>query len=123
MVESLQIVIESPEVAEIVLRAFESLESLTSVERNRFDNWFYCWLHAHEQEHLASRESAHLDELLAPKRRAMAGNLLTPGGSQWWSERRTWFTDHFQGVVDDNLANPPAGFETSGHWPKGPESM
>jgi hypothetical protein len=51
-----------------------------------------------------------------------AASLLTRGGSEWWSERRTWFTDHFQGVVDDILANPPPGFETSGHRPAPPEA-
>jgi hypothetical protein len=55
----------------------------------------YTWPHSHEQEHLASRESAYLDELLAPKQRAMAGYLSSPGGSQWWNERKAWFTDYF----------------------------
>jgi len=116
-VASLQIYADSAELSEIILRAFESLESISPVERSRFDSWMYCWMHAHEQEHLASRESAYLDELLAPKRRAIAGYLLSQGGSQWWIERKTWFTDYFQRVVDEIVADPPPGFETSGYTP------
>lgn len=115
LVASLQVYVESAELSDITIRAFESLESVSPVERYRFDGWLYGWLHAHEQEHLVSRESPYLDELLAPKKRAIAGYLLSPGGSQWWKERKTWFTDYFQKVVDDIVANPPPGFETSGH--------
>jgi hypothetical protein len=122
LVGSLQIYADSAELSEIIIRAFESLESITPVERYRFGGWMYCWMHAHEQEHLVSRESTYLDELLAPKQRAIAGYLLTPGGSQWWSERGTWFTDYFQTVVNDLVADPPPGFETSGHTPTPPES-
>ncbi len=113
----------SAELTELMLRALESLESVTPVERYRFDSWMYCWLHAHEQEHIASRESTYLDEFLAPKRRAIAAYLLTPGGSQWWNERKTWFTDYFQKVVDDIVAVPPPGFETSGFRPAPNESQ
>jgi hypothetical protein len=122
LVASVRIYSTNAELADIHLRAFESLDSLTPVERYRFDSWMYTWLHAHEQEHLASRESAYLDELLAPKQRAMAGYLSSPGGSQWWNERKTWFTDYFQTVVDDILADPPPGFETSRHRPAPHES-
>ena len=113
---------DSAELSEIILRAFESLESISPVDRFRFDSWMYGWMHAHEQEHLASRESAYLDELLAPKRRAIAGYLFSPGGSQWWMDRKTWFTDYFQRVVDNIVADPPPGFETSGRTPTPPES-
>jgi hypothetical protein len=122
LVASLQIYADSAELSEIIIRAFESLESISPVERYRFDGWMYCWMHSHEQEHLASRESAYLDELLAPKQRAIAGYLLSQGGSQWWNERKTWFTDYFQRVVDDIVADPPPGFETSGHTPMPPAS-
>ena len=117
LVASLQAYVGSAELSEISLRAFESLESISPVDRYRFDGWMYGWLHAHELEHLVSRESTYLDELLAPKRRAIAGYLLTPGGSQWWKERKTWFTDYFQRAVDDIVADPPPGFETSGQTP------
>ena len=122
LVAAVTVTAESAELSDIIVRALESPESLTVVEKTRFDSWFYCWLHAHEQEHLVSRESVYLDELLAPKRRAIAGNLLTLGGAQWWQERRAWFTDHFQAVVDDIIANPPPGFEQSGHGPTPHES-
>lgn len=122
LVASVQVYTDSAELSEIILRAFESIESLTPVERYRFDSWMYGWMHAHEQEHLASRESSYLDELLAPKRRAIAGYLLSPGGARWWNERRTWFTDYFQSVVDGIVADPPPGFETSGNRPAPPES-
>lgn len=116
LVASLQAYVGSAELSEITIRAFESLESISPVDRYRFDGWMYGWLHAHELEHLlVSRESTYLDELLAPKRRAIAGYLLSPGGSQWWKERKTWFTDYFQRTVDDIVADPPPGFETSGH--------
>jgi hypothetical protein len=120
LVASVQMSTTDAELADIHLRAFgssESLESLTPVERYRFDAWIYTWLHAHEQEHLASRESARIDELLAPKQRALAGSLLSSGGTQWWCERKTWFRAYFQGVVDNLIANPPDGFGTSGHQP------
>ena len=122
LVAAVQIYTANAELADITIRAFESLDSLTPSERYRFDGWMYCWMHAHEQEHLASRESAYLDELLAPKQRAIAGYLLSPGGSQWWNERKTWFTDYFQAVVDEIVVNPPLGFDTSAHRPKSPES-
>ena len=122
LVASVHVYADSAELSEIILRGFESIESISPVERYRFDSWMYGWMHAHEQEHLASRESAYLEELLAPKRRAVAGYLFSPGGSQWWKERKTWLTDYFQGVVDDIVADPPPGFETSGHTPTPPES-
>jgi hypothetical protein len=112
---------ESAECTDLTLRALDSLDQLTAIERYRFESWMYCWMHSHEQEHLASRERSHLDELLAPKRRAIAGYILAQGGSKFLSERKNWFTDYFQNVVDDIVANPPAGFDTSGIRPKGPE--
>ncbi len=115
LVASLQAYVSSAELSDITIRAFESLESISPVERYRFDGWLYGWLHAHELEHLVSRESTYLDELLAPKRRAIAGYLSSPGASQWWKEQKTWFTDYFQSEVDSLLAEPPPGFETSGH--------
>jgi hypothetical protein len=117
LVASLQIYADNAELSEIIIRAFESLESISPIERLRFDGWMYSWMHAHEQEHIASRESTYLDELLGPKRRAIAGYLLTPGGSQWWNERKTWFTDYFQKVVDDIVADPPPGSVTSAPTP------
>ena len=62
IVAAVQIYTTNAELADITLRAFASLDSVTPGERYRFDGWMYCWLHAHEQEHLASRERAYLDE-------------------------------------------------------------
>jgi hypothetical protein len=108
----------SADLSDITVRGYRDLGSLSDAERIRFDNMMFAWFHAIEQEHFASRESPYLKELLTPKHRAIAANLSTPGVSQWWSERRSWFTDYFVGVVDEIIAAPPEGSATAGTLPE-----
>jgi hypothetical protein len=108
----------TPVLSDIFVRGSHDLASLSPAERVQFDNIMYTWLHGFEQEHFASRESPHFEELLAPKRRIIPANLSTPGGSQWWSERRSWFTDYFVGVVEELLAAPPKGSASASSVPQ-----
>jgi hypothetical protein len=108
----------TPVLTDIFVRGSQDLASLSPTERVQFDNIIFTWLHGFEQEHFASRESPYLEELLAPKRRVIAANLSTPGGSQWWSERRLWFTDYFVGVVEELLATPPEGAASASSVPE-----
>jgi len=108
----------TPVLSDIFVRGSHDLESLSPAERVQFDNSMSTWLHCFEQEFFASRDSPYLEEILAPKRRVIPANLSTPGGSQWWSERRLWFTDYFVGVVEELLATPPEGAELASSVPE-----
>jgi hypothetical protein len=103
--------------SDIFARGSQDLASLSPAERAQFDNVMSTWLHGFEQEHFASRESPYLDELLAPKRRVIPANLSAPGGSQWWSERRLWFTGYFVGVIEELLTTPPEGAASASSVP------
>jgi len=87
-------------VSEIFIRGLNSLESLSEVERYRFDNAFVNWLAACEEAFTDHREGALDSDQFVRFANAVPGYLTTPGGRQWWKESRTWLGPAFREDVD-----------------------
>ena len=94
------------EVSELFYRGnLEGLASLTPEERYRFDIAYTIWLQSGEQAFADFRAGLFDAEHLISWENSIPGFLITPGGSQWWKERRVWFSHEFRKDVDRLLEN------------------
>ena len=92
-------------VSEIFIKGLNSIESLSEVERYRFDNAFANWLYACEGAFLDEREGTFPSDQIVVFKNAVPGYLTTAGGKQWWEESQTWFSPSFRTDVDDLCTN------------------
>ena len=93
-------------VAEIFLRGQKSLDSLSEVERYRFDLAFTMWLQSVDQAFADYREGMFAADQLVPYQNSLAAFLTTPGGEAWWKERQVWFSPAFRDDVARICAQP-----------------
>ena len=105
------------EVADIVLRGTDDLDSLTPVERYRFDLAIHVWLEANEQAFADYRQQNFPEEFIAIYRTRIAAVLDTPGMRKWWESRRAWHSHEFRNEIDEILANPPEESRNAGIRP------
>jgi hypothetical protein len=111
----------NPELASLLLRGYSDLDSLNSIERYRFDTFFYAFIANFERALIDARSGDYPEEQLVPMRAAIAGFLGTDGGRAWWEQTRTWFTIFGQQSIDtilsdetiDSRAATPASITTS----------
>ncbi len=101
-------------VSEIFVRGLKSLDSLSDVERYRFDNAFVQWLNSCEQVFIDQREGTFTADQFVVYENAVPGYLATPGGKQWWQERQIWFSPAFRADVAKLCAQPTAEAATAG---------
>ena len=87
-------------VSELFIKGLNSIESLSEVERYRFDNALANWLYACEEVFTDQRDGMFPTDLFVKYANAVPGYLSTPGGSQWWKESQTWFGPKFRLEVD-----------------------
>ena len=92
-------------VSKLFIKGLNSLESLSEVERYRFDNAFANWLYACEEAFVDEREGMFPTDQFVKYANAVPGYLTTPGGKQWWEESQTWFNPTFRVDVDRLCAN------------------
>ena len=92
-------------VSELFIKGLKSLDSLSEVERYRFDNAFANWLYACEEAFTDQRDGVFASDQFVRYANAVPGYLATPGGKQWWEERRTWFGPKFRNDVDKLCEN------------------
>ena len=112
--ESLSAGVGDPELAAIVIRAYNDLASLDPVERYRFDLFVFGWLGQFELACEAHHDGIYPSDTLAPHRTAVAAWMSTPGGEAWWRERRAWFSEVGQNAVDDALTDGSLDRQHSG---------
>jgi hypothetical protein len=84
----------------------DGLASLDRSQRTRFDMIFGMWMQAIEQTFADVREGLVESEYATPYRDYLRRLLSCPGGVQWWSERRAWFSASFQREVDHLIEHP-----------------
>lgn len=103
------------EVSELFLRGnSRGLESLTPEERYRFDLAYCIWLQSIEQAYADYRDGLYPADHLVAYENTIPAFLKTPGGSQWWEERRIWFGHAFRAEVERLLEAPPEDALESG---------
>jgi len=103
------------DVSELFIKGLKSLDSLSEVERYRFDNAFYQWLSAQEQAFLDRREGALSGDSFVTYENVVPGFLITVGGKKWWEERCVWFAPSFRDDVDRLISQ--LSTEASGSGP------
>lgn len=101
-------------VSEIFVKGLKSLDSLSGVERFRFDNVFYQWLSALEQAFIDRRDGAISDDTFAVYDNTVPGFLTTPGGREWWGQRCNWFSSSLRNDVDRLISEPSVEAKKSG---------
>ena len=87
---------------------------LNPVERYRFDLATLRWLQAIEQAFADIRQREYPDDMEDTYKVMVPGVLNTPGGLEWWTSRRSWFSANFQREVDALLASPPENANYTG---------
>ena len=83
----------------------DRVPELEPSQRTRFDMIFGMWMQALEQSFADVREGVVDFEYAVPYRNYVRQILSCPGGQQWWSERRAWFSASFQGEVDSLMGD------------------
>jgi hypothetical protein len=84
----------------------DRLATLDPPQRTRFDMIFGMWMQAIEQTFADVRDGLLESEYGVPYRDYLRHLLSCSGGSQWWSERRAWFSASFQREVDELIVEP-----------------
>jgi hypothetical protein len=92
-------------VSELFIKGLKSLESLTEVERYRFDNALANWLYACEEAFTDQRDGMFPDDQFVKYANSVPGYLATPGGKLWCEQSQTWFGPAFRKDVDQLCAN------------------
>ncbi len=95
-------------VSELFIKGLNSLESLSEVERYRFDNAFANWLYACEEAFVDQREGMFEDDQFVAWENSVPAYLTTPGGESWWEERQVWYSRAFREDVARLCAQPAA---------------
>jgi hypothetical protein len=95
----------NPELASLLLQGHSDIGSLNSVERYRFDSFFYAFIANFERALIDAQSGDYPEEQLVPLRAAIAGFLGTDGGRAWWEQTRTWFTSYGQQSIDAILSD------------------
>lgn len=107
------------EVSELFYRGnLKGLDALTPEERYRFDIAYAIWLQAAEQAFADSRAGFFDADHLISWENSIPGFLSTPGGVEWWKQRRVWFSHEFRNDVDRMLTNTKGEVEQSGPQPR-----
>ena len=107
------------EVSELFYRGnLKGLDSLAPEERYRFDIAYVIWLQAGEQAFADSRAGFFDAEHLISWENSIPGFLSTPGGAEWWQERRVWFSHDFRNDVDRMLTSLNREAKQSGPLPR-----
>lgn len=83
---------------------FDRLANLEPDERTRFDMIWGMWMQAAEQTFADVREGVQTPEYAVPYRDLIRDLFASPGGGQWWSEHRTWYSASFPREVDQLMA-------------------
>ena len=94
------------EVSELFYRGnLQGLSALDPEERYRFGIAYAIWLQAAEQAFADARAGFFDPEHLLSWRNSIPGFLSTPGGREWWNDRKDWFTHDFRDDVEAMLAS------------------
>jgi hypothetical protein len=112
-------ILQDEEISSLVLKGYDDLKCLNPVERYRFDMATLVWLQAIEQAFADIRQRNYPDDMEDTYRVMVPGVLNTPGGLEWWTSRKPWFSAAFQKEVDALLENPPEQHMKAGAkaWP------
>ena len=79
----------------------DRIADLDSSLRMRFDMIFGMWMQAIEQTFADVREGLLDPEYAVPYRDHLRHVFSCPGGQEWWSERRAWFSASFQQEIGE----------------------
>ena len=106
------------EVAELVRQGtIHGMSALDPSERYRFDLAFCVWLYPLEQAFADFRLGVYPADHLVGHENAICGFLGSPGGVEWWEERKVWFGPEFRTEVEALLNSNRAEGKTAGPVP------
>jgi len=88
------------ELAEIISRGHQDLDTLTPVEKHRWDLAMSSWLEIIEQAYADSKLGAIPQDLLEEYRNRLSLVVDTSGGRKWWAQNRAWTSPPFRADVD-----------------------
>ena len=83
------------DVADLVLRGPEDFDALSRLEQYRYDLAVSIWLEAIEQAFADAAIGSFPKEQLVAYRNRLFIVLASPGGREWWSKRKVWFSEEF----------------------------
>ncbi|MEJ2239650.1 MAG: hypothetical protein P8X82_15245 [Gemmatimonadales bacterium] len=92
----------------IYVRGSNGLENLTGIERYQFFVMWFHLLRAAEQLHYYSLEGMVEPRIWRGFQRQLDEVVRYPGVRQYWELRRDWYSDEFQGFVDEIVERVPA---------------
>ena len=88
------------DVAELILRGTEDFGALSPVEQYRYDLAVRIWLESIEQAYADAAIGSFPQEQLVAYRNRLFLLLAAPGGREWWSRRKVWFSEEFRAELE-----------------------
>jgi hypothetical protein len=88
------------DVAELILRGLNDIGALSHVEQYRFDLAVSIWLESIEQAYADAAIGSFPQEQLVSYRNRLFIMLSSPGGREWWSRRKVWFSEEFRAEIE-----------------------
>jgi hypothetical protein len=99
--QSSQLIVEQPEMAQILWKGQDNLDDLDDVEKLRFHQWHYLWITNIDQAIRDQKLGGFTDdEQLNISMEALATALRPEGGKSWWNASKWLFCEATQEQVE-----------------------
>jgi hypothetical protein len=105
--DALEVMAYEGEAACIYALGINGLENLNEAERLRFFVQMFLIFRSAEQLHYYSLEGMVEPRVWRGFERQLNEVANLPGVRQWWTMRRSWYSDVFQSYIDETIASGP----------------
>jgi hypothetical protein len=99
-IELYRMIVDDPELTGLFRKGAEDRDSLSEIERDRFDAWTDMMMRVFQRNYFVAQDGALKPALWQGERRANAGLIQQPGSQQWWNENRLNYSDEFGRFLD-----------------------
>jgi hypothetical protein len=95
---------EGSELAEIWLKGHRDFDSLDAISKLRYGAYFGRFLRNSEGLYLHVLQKSLDPMVWRGVERAIRDLMILPGAQAWWQTRKHWYTDDFQQLINNMIA-------------------
>ena len=112
--DTVRLTIEDEKTAELFLRAAPGYHALPNIDRLRISGLYLSFLRLMEQQHLHIKNGDIDPKFFESGDRSFMEWFALPGVHEWWSTMNNVFSNDFQLVVEERIAEAKkAGYNSS----------
>jgi hypothetical protein len=97
---------ENEQLAKLLLKGWDDLDSLDAVERLQFDMHMARFINQFDVASLDYEAGVYDEEPYQALRKSVCTYLSMPGGEKWWQENSSLFTENTRTSLNSMLDNP-----------------